>query len=58
MTALPNAAMTRDECPCDRDKTVDPLCCAAGMCVREADDPDAPETPADGARRWMDEAAT
>lgn len=26
------------ECPCDRDKTVDPHCCAAGMCVRE-DDP-------------------
>lgn len=26
-----------DECPCDRDKVVDPQCCAAGMCVREED---------------------
>lgn len=25
----------RDECPCDRDKTVDPQCCAAGMCTRD-----------------------
>ncbi len=26
------------ECPCDHDKTVDPLCCAAGMCAREDED--------------------
>lgn len=25
----------REECPCDRDKAIDPHCCAAGMCVRE-----------------------
>lgn len=23
------------ECPCDLDRSVDPHCCAAGMCVRE-----------------------
>jgi hypothetical protein len=23
------------DCPCDREKRVDPLCCAAGMCARE-----------------------
>ena len=23
-----------EECPCDRDKVVDPQCCAAGMCAR------------------------
>lgn len=22
------------QCPCDREKTVDPSCCSAGMCVR------------------------
>lgn len=24
-----------NECPCDSEKTVDPQCCAAGMCARE-----------------------
>lgn len=26
------------ECPCDREKHVDPLCCAAGMCAREEEE--------------------
>lgn len=26
------------ECPCDAERTVDPQCCAAGMCAREVKD--------------------
>lgn len=27
-----------NECPCDSEKTVDPQCCAAGMCAREVEE--------------------
>lgn len=26
------------DCPCDREKLVDPICCAAGMCAREEEE--------------------
>jgi hypothetical protein len=28
------------ECPCDRDKCIDPHCAAEGMCVREDNEDD------------------
>lgn len=31
-------AAAASECPCDAERTVDPQCCAAGMCAREAED--------------------
>ncbi len=34
------------ECLCDRDKTVDPMCCVAGMCAREDEEMDAMTTEA------------
>ena len=27
-----------NQCPCDREKRVDPLCAALGMCAREEDE--------------------
>lgn len=27
-----------DNCPCDREKCIDPWCAAAGQCVREDED--------------------
>lgn len=30
-------ATHRNECPCESEKTVDPQCAAAGMCVRGVD---------------------
>lgn len=33
-------ASKHDECPCDRDKAIDPWCAAAGMCEREFEDTD------------------
>lgn len=26
-----------DDCPCDRERSLDPHCCAAGMCARDDD---------------------
>lgn len=37
-----------DKCPCDFDKYIDPLCCAAGMCTREDTDMKRAELGIDG----------
>lgn len=29
---------SREQCPCDREKRVDPWCCVAGECVRDEEE--------------------
>lgn len=44
----------RDECPCDRDKTIDPVCAALGECSRSRLDEDSDDdSMEDGDATWV-----
>lgn len=45
-----SAQLSEAQCPCDREKHIDPWCCAAGMCVREDEEMERAELGVDGNR--------